>query len=90
MRPRVSPRYRLERPAKIQIGIDSAPCDCLVIDMSEGGVRLKLNGVIVPNEFVLHLSGDGPARDGAYKVVWRLDQEIGAKFVGTEPTATSR
>jgi hypothetical protein len=78
---RTVPRYSLERMAKIQLGYDAPPTYCLVTDISEGGVRLYLNGLEVPDEFVLLLSGDGPAKDGRYKVVWRQGDEVGAKYV---------
>jgi hypothetical protein len=74
-------RYPLERLAKIQVGYDSPPTYCLVTDISEGGVRIRLNGLEAPDEFVLFLSGDGPAKDGRYRVIWRLGNEIGAKLV---------
>ena len=54
---------------------------CLVTDISEGGVRLYLNVLEGPDEFVLLLSGDGPAIDGRYRVVWREGDEVGAKYV---------
>jgi hypothetical protein len=57
------PRYPLERMAKIQLGYDSPPACCLITDISDGGVRPYLNGLKVPDEFVLLLSGDGPAKD---------------------------
>jgi hypothetical protein len=75
------PRYPLARMAKIQPGYDAPPTYCLIIDISDGGVRLYLNGLEVPDEFVLLLSGDGPAKDGRYKVVWREGDEVGAKYV---------
>jgi hypothetical protein len=78
---RREPRYPLERLAKIQLGYDSPPCYCLVIDISDGGVRIHLNGLEVPDEFVLLLSGDGPAKDGRYRVVWRHGNEVGAKLL---------
>ena len=78
---RTVPRYSLERMAKIQLGYDAPPTYCFVTDISEGGVRLYLNGLEVPDEFVLLLSGDGPAKDGRYKVVWRQGNEVGAKYV---------
>jgi PilZ domain len=78
---RTVPRYTLERMAKIQLSYDAPPTYCLVTDISEGGVRLYLNGLEVPDEFVLLLSGDGPAKDGRYKVVWRQGNEVGAKYV---------
>jgi hypothetical protein len=78
---REASRYPLERLAKIQFGINTPPCYCLISDISDGGVRLRLNGLEVPDEFVLLLSGDGPAQDGRYRVVWRHGDEIGAKYV---------
>jgi len=78
---RKEPRYPLERMAKIQLGYDAAPAYCLITDISDGGVRLYLNGLEVPDEFVLLLSGDGPAKDGRYKVIWRERDEVGAKYV---------
>ncbi len=75
-------RYPLERLAKIQLGIGTPPRYCLITDISEGGVRLRADGFEVPDEFVLLLSGDGPAQDGTYRVVWRLGRDVGAKFVG--------
>jgi PilZ domain len=77
---RGAPRYPLERMAKVQLGYDAPPCYCLITDTSDGGVRLYLNGLEVPDEFVLLLSGDGPAKDGRYKVVWRHGNEVGAKY----------
>ena len=79
---RTVPRNSFERMAKIQLGYDVPPTYCLVTDISEGGVRLYLNGLEVPDEFVLLLSSDGPAaKDGRYKVVWRQGDEVGAKYV---------
>jgi hypothetical protein len=78
---RTVPRYTLERMAKIQLGYDGPLAYCLITDISDGGVRIYLNGLDVPDEFVLLLSGDGPAKDGRYKVVWREDDEVGAKYV---------
>jgi hypothetical protein len=82
---RQSPRRRLSRLAKIQLGTDTVEHHCLVTDSSEGGVRLYVDGFDVPDEFVLLLSGDCTAREGTYRVVWRLGQEIGAMFVSVVP-----
>jgi PilZ domain len=79
---RQAPRYPLERLAKIQIGSGTSPRYCLVIDISGGGVRINGYGFDIPDEFVLLLSGDGPAKDGTYRVIWRFAHEIGAKFIG--------
>lgn len=78
---RQSPRYLLERLAEIHVGAGMPPRLCLVIDISGGGVRLSGYGFDIPDEFVLFLSGDGPAQNGTYRVVWRFAAEIGAKFV---------
>jgi hypothetical protein len=78
---REAQRYPLERLAKIQVGIDTPPCYCLISDISDGGVRFHRNGLEIPDEFVLLLSGDGPAQDGRYRVIWRQGDEIGAKHI---------
>jgi hypothetical protein len=67
---------------KIKLSAGIPPRDCLVIDVSDGGVRLFLDGFDAPDEFVLLLCGDGVVRESAYKVVWRRGHELGAKFVG--------
>lgn len=79
---RQSPRYPLERLAKIQPGNGSPQRYCKVIDVSDGGVRLQAFGFEVPDEFVLMLAGDGPAQDGRYSVIWRFGYDVGAKYVG--------
>jgi hypothetical protein len=79
---RQSLRRSIERVAKIHFGPGTLPRDCLITDISEGGVRLHVEGCDVPDEFVLFLSGnDIVSRERLYRVVWRLGYEIGAKFV---------
>jgi len=79
---RLSHRRILNRMAKILVGNGTLPRDCLVTDISDGGVRLHIEGFDVPDEFVLMLSGDGFSnKERAYQVVWRLGYEIGAKFL---------
>jgi hypothetical protein len=78
---RQSPRYPLERLAKIQAGAGMPPRICLVVDISAGAVRINGYGFDIPDEFVLRLSGDGPSQDGTYRVIWRFAAEIGAKLV---------
>jgi len=75
-------RRLINRVAKIQIGSGALPRDCLITDISTGGVRLHIEGFDVPDEFVLHLSGQGIAKECAYRVVWRLGHEVGARFMG--------
>jgi hypothetical protein len=80
---RRSRRRVLNRVANIQSSSGTLPRDCLITDISDGGVRLHVEGFDVPDEFVLLLTGDDvTAKERAYKVVWRLGHEVGAKFLG--------
>jgi hypothetical protein len=64
-----------------------APRYCLVTEMSDGGIRINAIGYAigykVPDEFGLRVPGDEPAK--AYKVVWRIGHDVGARLIG--PTA---
>jgi hypothetical protein len=75
-------RRLFNRIAKIQLSAGTLPRDCLVTDISTGGVRLHVEGFEVPNDFVLFLSGENLAKECNYEVVWRLGHEVGARFVG--------
>ena len=53
--------------------------DCLIVDLSEGGVRLHSEINEMPNDFTLLIpDAEHPRR--SCRVVWRLGFEIGAKF----------
>jgi hypothetical protein len=81
---RLSRRRALNRVAKIRLGNGALPRDCLITDISDGGVRLHVEGFEVPDEFVLLLSDDDiKSKELAYKVVWRSGYEIGAKFLAS-------
>jgi PilZ domain len=71
-------RQRYYRPAKIKLAAGARACDCTVVDISDGGVRLNVEGLAVPDEFVLLIS---KVEESAYKVVWRFGNELGAQFV---------
>ena len=80
---RRSRRRQINRVAKIQFGSGTLPRDCLITDISDGGVRLHVEGFDVADDFILLLTGDDiGAKERIYRVVWRLGYEIGAKFVG--------
>src|SRR5271155_5944524 len=79
---RQSQRRLINRMAKIQLATGTLPRDCLITDLSTGGVRLHVEGFEVPDDFVLLLSGDNLAQECNYQVVWRLGHEIGARFMG--------
>jgi|HubBroStandDraft_6_1064221.scaffolds.fasta_scaffold1728357_1 hypothetical protein len=79
---REDPRRRLGNLATMQFGNGIEPRLCLVTEVSDSGVRIDINGAAVPDDFVLLFPGDGSKHSGKYKVMWRLGQEIGAKFIG--------
>lgn len=74
-------RERLGRLATIKLGVGIEARYVLVTNASAEGVRIQLNGIEPVDEFVLLFHGNGAARDGTYKVVWRQGQDIGAKFI---------
>jgi hypothetical protein len=74
-------RHTINRVAKIQPAAGLLPRDCLVTDISESGARLYAEGIVVPESFVLVLTGSQTIRRDC-KVVWRLGNEIGVEFVG--------
>ena len=55
---RRSRRRQINRVAKIQFGSGTLPRDCLITDISDGGVRLHVEGFDVADDFVLLLTGD--------------------------------
>ena|ERR1700728_2881494 len=79
---RQTPRRTVNRLAKIHPGNGALPRECMITDISTGGVRLHVEGYEVPDDFVLLFSGDDLAKECNYQVVWRLGDEIGARFVG--------
>ncbi len=65
------------------IGADTLPHECLILGISDGGVRLYVVGFDVPDEFVLLLLGDdGIEEVNKFRVVWRSGSDVGAKFIG--------
>ena len=88
---RRSQRRILNRPARIYFGPGNMQRDCIVTDISDGGVRLRIDSADVPDEFVLLLAEDGYSyKERAYQVVWRLGPELGAKFLGQARRSPSR
>jgi hypothetical protein len=78
---RRSSRRHYYRAAKIQLRGDTLARDCLVINLFKGGVRLNVEGLDVPDEFVVFLSNDGIVQESTCKVTWRFGDEVAAKFV---------
>jgi hypothetical protein len=63
----------------IQTEPDAALRYCVVMDESEGGVRLSIpDDLAVPSRFFLRYAGT----EGAYKVLWQNDRVLGAELDG--------
>jgi PilZ domain len=88
---RRSTRHAISRLAKLQIPGSTLPRDCLVTNISDGGVRLHVEGVEVPDHFVLLISdGDRRAVPRDCRVVWRLGFELGAEFLDASGRPTRK
>jgi hypothetical protein len=79
-------RHTINRIAKFQTETGALPRDCMITDISKQGARLFADGIEVPDQFHLLISGSeqrGSRRE--CRVVWRLGGEIGVTFVGPAP-----
>ena len=87
---RRSPRVSFNRYARIQAE-GAGIRDCLIVNMSDDGVRLHAEIADGLCDFTLMMTDAKPARRTC-RVVWRIGFEIGAKFVDAEretPRATA-
>ncbi len=84
---RQSARRALVNMTKMRTAPDAPLRDCLILDISDEGVRLYVGGLNVPDQFAL-LVGEDVVTERTYQVIWRRDREIGAKLVG--PAAAPR
>jgi len=77
-------RRTLRRPighiARILAEPGSTPHYCIVMDESDGGVRINIpHGIELPDKFMLSRYSGAEAR---YKIVWRNGHLIGARLIG--------
>jgi hypothetical protein len=79
------PRKPFGQMAAIVVKQGAEPRGCFVIDVSDSGVQLHMNGVDVSDVFALLFRPDGPSLSGNYQVVWREGPILGAKFIGAAP-----
>jgi|SoiMethySBSTD1v2_1073268.scaffolds.fasta_scaffold614670_2 hypothetical protein len=77
---RLHQRVTINRVARIHADRVGLTYECTITDLSEGGARLFVADVEIPEQFFLHISGDKPMREEC-KVVWRLGGEMGVRFV---------
>ena len=73
-------RRRTNQPAWITVDGGFAARQCTVIDISEGGARLRVEDPqFVKQQFQLNLDRTSPGR--ACKVAWKKGDVIGIEFV---------
>lgn len=59
--------------------------ECRMKDISKGGARLAHSiATELPDELLLLLSKDGSVRRRC-QIAWRAENQLGVRFVGTEP-----
>jgi hypothetical protein len=75
---RRSERRLCRRVAKIQFGTSSLPRDCMITDMSDGGVKVIAEYLEIPSEFTIILSTGHPRQ---CRLAWRIGCELGAQFI---------
>jgi hypothetical protein len=75
---RASERRPSKRIAKIQFGTGSLPRDCMITDMSAGGLKVIAEYLDIPAEFTIILSTGHPRQ---CRMAWRIGCEFGAQFI---------
>jgi hypothetical protein len=75
---RSSERRLCRRVAKIQLGTGSLPRDCMITDVSDGGVKVIAEYLDIPAEFTIILSTGHPRQ---CRLAWRIGCEFGAQFI---------
>ncbi len=82
-------RLAFNRHARIQFEGSGAGRDCLIITISDDGVRLYSETADIPPEFTLVMPDVQPPRRPC-RVIWRLGFEFGAKFTDATHLERSR
>lgn len=77
---REAERHKIDRLAKIQGKGGALPRDCLIVNISDTGIRVHAENVEVPDEFIITITGMQQSRREC-RVAWRLGFEIGAEFI---------
>jgi PilZ domain len=78
MNRRTSERRDCRKVAKIQFGTGSLPRDCMITDISAGGVKVIAEHLEIPPEFTIILTTGSPRQ---CRLAWRIGYEFGAQFV---------
>ena len=75
---RKAERVNCNRVAKIQFGTGALPRDCMITDISAGGVKVVAEHVDIPPQFTIIFSSGNPRQ---CRLAWRIGYEFGAEFV---------
>lgn len=75
---RRSERRACRNFAKIQFATGGLPRDCMITDMSDGGVKIIAEYPEIPAEFTVIFSEGRPRQ---CKLAWRIGCELGAQFL---------
>ena len=73
-------RLQINRVARIYADQAGITCECTISDISEGGARLFVPDIELPERFILQIFGEKPVREEC-TVVWRLGGEMGVQFM---------
>jgi hypothetical protein len=76
---RKSERRACREVSKILFGIGSLPRDCMITDVSDGGLRVIAENIEIPPQFTIILSS-GQQRQ--CRIAWRIGWEFGVQFIG--------
>lgn len=75
---RTSERVPCKKIAKIQLGTGALPRDCMITDVSDGGVKIIAEYLEIPPVFTITLSSGRPRQ---CRLAWRKGCEFGAQFI---------
>jgi hypothetical protein len=78
---RRSARRPVRAMAQIQFDIDASPRDCMIVNISDGGIRIIAENLDIPAEFTITMSEGGPRQ---CRLVWRIGCEFGAEYLDSE------
>ena len=75
---RSSERRACRSFAKIQFATGGLPRDCMISDVSDGGVKIIAEYPEIPAEFTVIFSEGRPRQ---CRLAWRIGCELGAQFL---------
>jgi hypothetical protein len=76
-------RVDYQRPGYIITAPDAPWLDCLICDVSDGGLRVDTSAPAVPEVFAVSFTSGGEVVRLCRRV-WRRGRQIGARFITTQ------